>query len=559
MSTPEQAQRLVAGRYRLRRLLGQGSMGTVWAAYDEYLRRPVAVKEVRLPPGIPQAEADELRERTLREARAIAVLSHPNVITLHDVAREGDEPFVVMEYMPATSLAQLLRSNGPMDTTQAAVVADAVAAGLQAAHEAGITHRDVKPGNVLVGSDGRVKLTDFGIARNVSERTLTRAGIMLGSPAYIAPEIVSGGEVTPRADLWGLGATLFAAVDGRAPYDPDGPVLEILAQVVHGEVPVPNYVGPLRAVIAALMVKDPAARMPLAQVRELLHALQPVPGSTVFATLTMNAPAPPPDAPTVVTAPVAAAPPADLVSSPSLPLAPVPGPLPFGGRQAPRGRGALRTVVLACLAVLLFAGATGGGFALARVVGGAPVLPPARPGPGTSQAAAPVRELVVRSADAATLAGEQGGGFAVPVPRDWVKFVEQRATKTMPNSTRVHWVSPDGTASLVVERFPNFYPDYTVDQYLRVLATRAPGYREVGSTTVTVPGAGTPEPARQLTYRTVEVAADAAAGDANRAAFANVLPIGADLWVVTVTVPIEQEDSGRRELFARIAPDFRLG
>src|SRR5690348_14898194 len=153
-------QRVVAGRYRLRRLLGQGSMGRVWEAYDEFLCRPVAVKEVLLPPGIPDSEADELRERTLREARAIAVVSHPNVITLHDVARENGQPFVVMEYMPARSLAELLRELGTLSEPQAATVGFAVAAGLDAAHQAGITHRDVKPGNVLLAEDGRVKLTD---------------------------------------------------------------------------------------------------------------------------------------------------------------------------------------------------------------------------------------------------------------------------------------------------------------------------------------------------------------------------------------------------------------
>ena len=175
---------------------------------------------------MPEPEADELRERTLREARAIAVLSHPNVITLHDVAREQGEPFVVMEYMAARSLAQLLRAGGGLSTAQSALIGDAVAAALDAAHAAGITHRDVKPGNVLVASDGRMKLTDFGIARNVSERTMTRTGIMLGSPAYIAPEVASGGQVTPAADLWGLGATLFAVDRGPGAVRPDGPVLE---------------------------------------------------------------------------------------------------------------------------------------------------------------------------------------------------------------------------------------------------------------------------------------------------------------------------------------------
>lgn len=527
-------------------------MGTVWEAYDEHLHRPVAVKEVRLDQGIPQGEADELRERTMREARAIAVVSHPNVITLHDVVRVDGEPFVIMEYLPAASLAQILRANGPLTITQAAVVGDAVAAGLQAAHEAGITHRDVKPGNVLVGLDGRVKLTDFGIARNVSEKTLTRTGIMLGSPAYIAPEIASGAAVSPRADLWGLGATLYAAVEGRAPYDPDGEALDIVSEVVHGEIPTPTVDGPMRSVIEALMVKDPAERISLSEVRARLHPLQPVPGTPVFADLKTTPPAPieaatAPSGPTVAIT-------ADPVSSPSAPLAPAPGPLPFTGPEPSRSRRG--AVAAGVAAVVLFAAAAAGGFALTRFVGGEPIGP--RTQVQASQApSAPVRDVEVRTADAATLAGEQGGSFAIPVPADWVKFVEQRAEKTLTNSTRVHWVAPDGTSELVVERFPNFYPTHRIDKYLKVLAGRAPGYRLVGTSEL---AQGVPEPSMQLTYRTVDVADDATGpvtADLNRATFANLLPAGSDLWVVSLTVPIEQEDSGKRGLFTRTVAEFR--
>nr|WP_312880334.1 protein kinase [Actinokineospora xionganensis] len=551
VSDSQPPQRLVAGRYRLRALLGQGSMGTVWEAYDEHLHRPVAVKEVRLDQGIPEGEADELRERTMREARAIAVVSHPNVITLHDVVRVDGEPFVIMEYMPAASLAQILRANGPLTDTQAAVVGDAIAAGLQAAHEAGITHRDVKPGNVLVGLDGRVKLTDFGIARNVSEKTLTRTGIMLGSPAYIAPEIASGAAVSPRADLWGLGATLYAAVEGRAPYDPEGEALAIVSEVVHGEIPTPTIDGPLRSVIEELMVKDPAERISLSEVRARLHPLQPVPGTPVFAGLTTTLPAPvtaeaAPSDPTVTIA-------ADAVSSPSMPLAAAPGPLPF--TEPPPRRSHWGVAAAGVAAAVLFAAAAAGGFALTRVVGGEPIGP--RPQTQTSQASAPVRDVEVRTADAATLAGEQGGSFSIPVPADWVKFVEQRAEKKLTNSTRVHWVAPDGTSELVVERFPNFYPDHRIDKYLAVLAARAPGYRLVGTSE---PAAGEPEMPLQLTYRTVEMADDAIGqvpADLNRATFANLLPAGSDLWVVSLTVPIEQEDSGKRGLFTRTVAEFR--
>ncbi|GLZ38586.1 serine/threonine-protein kinase [Actinokineospora sp. NBRC 105648] len=551
MSTPESEQRLVAGRYRLRRLLGEGSMGTVWEAYDEFLRRPVAVKQVRLPP---DGEVAELRERTLREARAIAVVSHPNVIVLHDVAREDDEPFVVMEFMAAASMAELLTANGAMSTEQAAVVGDAVAAGLQAAHEAGVVHRDVKPGNVLVGPDGRVKLTDFGIARNVSERTMTSTGIMLGSPCYIAPEIASGEAVTPQADLWGLGATLFAAVEGHAPYDADAPAMEIVAQVVDAEVPSLTYDGPIHKVITGLMVKDPIERMPLREVRELLYPLLPPPGSPVYDSFAL-APTPPEEARTVLTKPAAV----ESGTDTGAPLAAVPGPLPFLEVPAPEvplpRRTPLATGLLAVSAVVLFLTATVGGFALTRTVGGEAILPPGAPTTASQQASAPLRELVPRTADAATLAGEQGGSFAIPVPGDWVKFVEQRSAKTLPNSTRVHWVSPDGASELVVERFPNFYPKYTAEQYLRVLAGRTPSYRTVGTTPM---DSGTPEPATQLTYRSIDTAGNMPSGtNVNRSSFANILPRGNDLWVVSVTVPVEQEDTGRRGLFARIAPEFR--
>ncbi|RLK60990.1 serine/threonine protein kinase [Actinokineospora cianjurensis] len=550
MSAPETPQRLVAGRYRLRKQLGQGSMGTVWEAYDEFLRRPVAVKQVRLPADdSPAEEIEELRERTLREARAIAVVSHPNVITLHDVAREGDEPFVVMEFVVAASLAELVSANGPLDVEQAAIVGHAVAAGLSAAHAAGVVHRDVKPGNVLVSPDGMVKLTDFGIARNLAERTLTSTGIMLGSPCYIAPEIASGGAVTPRADLWGLGATLFAAVEGHAPYDAEAPAMEIVSQVVNGEVPQPAHDGPLREVIIGLMAKDPDARMSLREVRDRLHPLMPAPGSPVYDSLRLD-PTPPEDARTVITKPYVSL---DAPTETSPPLAQAPGPLPFHRPGARRSRGT--AVALGVVSVVLFACAAVGGFALTRSVAGQPLLPVATPA-ASQQAAAPLRELVVRTADAATLAGEQGGSFSVPVPGDWVKFVEQRTARTLPNSTRVHWVSPDGTSEIVIERFPNFYPKHTIEQYLRVLDFRTPRYRAVGSTPLDRTAT---EQGLQLTYRAVDVVPPGSPGsDVNRTSIANILPTAKDLWVVSVTVPIDQEDTGRRGLFARIAPEFRV-
>ena len=571
VSSPE--ERVVAGRYRLRRRLGQGAMGIVWEAYDEFLHRPVAVKEVLLPPGIPPTEADDLRERTMREARAIAVLSHPNVVTLHDVAREGDEPFVVTEYMAAYSLAQLTRSLGPLDEARAAAIGEAVAAGLGAAHQAGITHRDVKPGNVLVGRHGHVKLTDFGIARNVSEHTMTKTGIMLGSPSYIAPEVAAGQPVTPAADLWGLGATLFAMIEGRPPYEPGnggGSVLDIVNRVVHGEIPRPASDGPISEVIAGLMVKDPTKRMTLTEVRNRLHPLVPPPSTPLLSDADLellaaeptdvNEPVRPPEPP----APVIPEP----VAAPNA-LAPAPGPLPFDVtvRQQRRTRGGSARILVALLSVVFFVAAAGGGFALARTVAGESLRPPVRTSTPTQPKVTdpPLEELAPVTGDAATSYGMQGGEFRLSIPPGWVQFIEVRLSAKLPEGSKFYYVSPSGTQVVTVERLPGFYPEHTIEKdYLPDLSSAEPA---VSFEQVDIVGiAGTPgghEPAQQLTYRTRTNAdlltPDSSAPTQNRVTFANLLPQLYDLWVVSVTVPIEQEDSGRADLFDKIAPTFELG
>ncbi|MDD7963834.1 serine/threonine-protein kinase [Actinomycetospora lemnae] len=274
--------RRIVGRYRLEHELGRGAMGTVWSAYDEVLHRPVAVKEVRLS-SVPVNERAIVRERTLREARATAMLSHPNVVTLYDVVEVASEPYVVMELLPSRSLASYIGDRGRLTQPEAAEIGSAVASALITAHRAGITHRDVKPGNVLIGENGQIKLTDFGIARNAAEQSMTQTGTVLGSPPYIAPEVAMGRAVGPAADLWGLGATLFACLEGRPPYDAGDPVGTV-TEVVHGEVPVPSGRGPVIDVIRGLMVKDPALRMPLAAVRRRLRPLLSDPEGPVLAT-----------------------------------------------------------------------------------------------------------------------------------------------------------------------------------------------------------------------------------------------------------------------------------
>ncbi|WP_199435466.1 serine/threonine-protein kinase [Qaidamihabitans albus] len=568
-STPGADARLVAARYRLRSVLGSGSMGTVWSAYDEFLHRPVAVKEVRLPPGVTAARADELRERTLREARAIAVLSHPNVIILHDVALENGDPYVVMELLPARSLAALLREHGKLTVPQAAAIGDAVAAALEAAHAAGITHRDVKPGNVLVAADGRIKLTDFGIARNVSEATMTRTGMMLGSPAYIAPEVASGGAVTYTADLWGLGATLFAATAGRPPYDVDGDPLETVNSVVRGEVPQPPA-GPLAPLIRGLMAKEPSARMALPEVRRRLYPLAAQPRHTLFPSELFDgsAPAGPEASVTRVIPQVTPEPEVEGAQ-----LAADPGPLPFGdgGEQSAgepdgrrperRARSLTRGPALVLAAVLLFLVAATGGFAITRLVGGAALAPPERTEPSAPPAPTRQQELVTRQGDATNVRGARGGLFSVQVPRDWTRFVTQQPAERLPTSTLVQFVSADGTQALGVQRYADFYPGFSLDSYVRALESYWPpgDFTLVESEPLTDGREGL-----LLTFRTAERAsavADAAPRPPeramNRTTIAQVFRSRSSLWAVSITVPIEQERTGRGELFDRIVPTFQ--
>jgi len=274
------AQRVLGGRYRLTTVVGNGAMGRVWAAHDEVLNRPVAIKEVDFPPGMPQSEVDHIAERTIREARAVASVSNPHVVTIFDMLSLPHGPAIVMELLSARSLAEILAVNGPMDELAAARVGLAVATGLLAAHCAGITHRDVKPGNVLVCDDGRVKLTDFGIARSAGEQTITATGLLLGSPAYISPEVAAGRPANAQSDAWGLGALLFACVQGVPPFDRGTPMATLTA-VVQDEVPPHPNSGRLGGVIRGLLVKDPATRMSVGTAQQAMVRLAADPGSLV--------------------------------------------------------------------------------------------------------------------------------------------------------------------------------------------------------------------------------------------------------------------------------------
>ncbi|MEV4442506.1 serine/threonine-protein kinase, partial [Streptomyces sp. NPDC049577] len=210
--------RLIAGRYRLTERVGRGGMGTVWRAEDELLARQVAVKRLHVQPGLEEDELATLYERTRREARSAARINHPNVVVVHDVVEDGGLPCIVMEYVPSTTLGDLLKQRGTVGPEEAARIGRGMIAALRAAHAAGVLHRDVKPGNVLLGHDGRIVLTDFGIAHSTGTSTLTKTGEMVGSIDYISPERVKGAKPGPAADLWALGATLYQALEGRPPF-----------------------------------------------------------------------------------------------------------------------------------------------------------------------------------------------------------------------------------------------------------------------------------------------------------------------------------------------------
>ncbi|MFE0040039.1 serine/threonine-protein kinase [Streptomyces sp. NPDC059015] len=262
----------VAGRYRLLDRLGEGGMGVVWRARDELLGREVAVKEVRAPAGLGTAEVRRLYTRLEREGWAAARVSHRNVVTVYDVATQDGRPWIVMELVRGLSLSDALAAEGPMVVERAARVGAEVLAALRAAHGAGVLHRDVKPGNVLLANDGRVVLTDFGIASVEGTSGLTMTGELVGSPEFLAPERALGRTPGPASDLWSLGVLLYAAVEGRSPFRRDT-ALGTLRAVVEEEPPERRRAGALGPVIAGLLRKEPEERMSAPEAERLLRVV----------------------------------------------------------------------------------------------------------------------------------------------------------------------------------------------------------------------------------------------------------------------------------------------
>jgi eukaryotic-like serine/threonine-protein kinase len=271
--------RIIAGRYALGISLERGGMGIVWRAHDAVLDREVAVREVVFPPIMAEEERRLAEARVLREARAAARLDHPGVVTLHDVVQDQGGIFIVMELVDAPTLAEVVRDQGPLPLVRVAEIGDQLASGLEAAHRAGIVHGDVKPTNVVVPATGPAKLADFGIASLARDPQLISAGLMIGSPAYMAPEQARGEASGPPADFWAVGATMFYAVEGEPPFDRGGSIATLAAVVNEDPRPM-QRAGPLAPLLMALLAKNPRNRASGPELRaEVAHLVAARPAS----------------------------------------------------------------------------------------------------------------------------------------------------------------------------------------------------------------------------------------------------------------------------------------
>ncbi|MFB4422480.1 serine/threonine-protein kinase [Streptomyces sp. QL37] len=404
---------VLAGRYRLGEVLGRGGMGKVWRAQDEVLHRTVAVKE--LTAGLYVAEADRavLHARTQKEARAAARITHPGVVTVHDVIEYDDRPWIVMQYVDGPSLADAAKESGEVEPREAARIGLHVLSALRAAHGAGVLHRDVKPANVLLARDGQVLLTDFGIAAIEGDSTITRTGELVGSIDYLAPERVRGGDPGPASDLWSLGATLYTAVEGSSPFRRTSPISTMQA-VVTEEPPPPLRGGALAPVITALLRKDPADRPTAAETeRMLLDAMEGrkpraaqahVPTQRVSEDDLRDFLVP--DGSTARLSP---------------PPAPPPGPPHSPTPAVPRGRGRWRTVLLVIAVAALIGGAAG---LVAMKAGGGGTSGKTSDLTTAGPAPTPSGSAVDDASGDGGASGEEDGSARPEIPDGWKKVTD---------------------------------------------------------------------------------------------------------------------------------------
>lgn len=281
---------VIADRYRVVRAVGQGGMGTVWLCTDETLHRQVAVKQIGALPGESPGDA----ARAMREARLAAALNHKNAVSIYDVVEEGGTTWLVMEYVPSRTLSQLLVLVGRLPPLRVAHIGAQVAAALSSAHRLGIVHRDIKPGNILVGEDDIAKISDFGIARGHRDARLTQTGMVTGTPTFFSPELARGGEPTFASDVWALGIALYIATEGAPPHEPQSNPLAMLSIIAHDSLPFPTHAGPLTGVLTTMLDLDARRRSSMAEAHEALleveHSLTGPGGAWNAATVATHEP-----------------------------------------------------------------------------------------------------------------------------------------------------------------------------------------------------------------------------------------------------------------------------
>ncbi|MHA6760534.1 serine/threonine-protein kinase [Streptacidiphilus sp. PAMC 29251] len=439
------AGRLLARRYRLESVLGRGGMGTVWRAKDEVLGREVAVKQLRFTAGVGEDERHRLIARALTEAKAIARIRHTSAVTVYDVVEEDDRPWIVMELVESRSLSEVIREDGVLPPRRAAQIGLDLLGVLAEAHRSGILHRDVKPSNVLIGHDGRVVLTDFGIARVEGDPSVTSTGMLVGAPSYISPERARGGIPGAPADLWSLGATLYAMVQGYPPYD-KGSALSTLTAVMTEELTLPPNGGALTPVIDGLLRKDPHERLDGAAARRMLAAVLAAPETAAVAAPAPAVAVPEPAAPQLPEQRAALSPPTRVQPLPAAAPTPAPAaaPLPKSGGAEPAARNWKPWIALLVALVLVAAGgaliavlahghgkASGAGHKAGALVSGTPASTGAAAPlsvPASAPASASASVSATPSAEAGAYRKVQGpGGSALDIPVGW-RVVSQSAS-----------------------------------------------------------------------------------------------------------------------------------
>ncbi|MFI6896954.1 serine/threonine-protein kinase [Streptomyces sp. NPDC050256] len=447
----DETGRLIAGRYRLVERIGRGGMGTVWQAEDRVLGRHVAVKKLHLPPRLDDFERARLFERTRREARSAARIAHPNVVVVHDVVDDEGLPCIIMEHVRAPALDEVLKKNGPLSAPEAARVGVGMVAALRAAHAAEVLHRDVKPGNVLLGADGRVVLTDFGIAVVADTSTLTRTGELVGSMDFLSPERLRGRDPDPASDLWALGATLYQAVQGYPPFRRNTPY-ETAYAIAFDSFEPPLGAQALAPIIEELLAKDPADRPTAPDVERRLRA-------AADTTLVQNVGHLRPR----LTDPAPAAPPTGA--------APPSGP-PGAGRV--RGRRVARWAAVATIVALLAVGGTY--LALHEKSRNRDADRPAGAKPSTSAERSPTPGPAV-APQGYHMVEEEQFGVSFPVPDGWSR-------KVLPDENEgIAYIDPAGMVSLRISALDFASTDplqrWKDDETASVEEGKLPGYSRI--------------------------------------------------------------------------------